>query len=259
MNGFMILLRKELLESWRTLRIPIVAGLFLFVGLSSPLLARYMAEIIRLAGGEQLGVIEIPPPTVADAVDQLLKNLVQFGALAAILLAMGAVATERERGTAAFVLAKPVTRGAFLAAKLVALAVVLAGATILAVAVGWLYTAILFEPLAVTGWVWLAALTWLGLYAYAVITFLASAVTGSSIAAAGIGFLALLVLSIVAAIPNIGRFVPAALGGPAHRLAIGAATPGDLGGDLFVPIVASVALIAVAMAAARWSFGRQEL
>ena len=47
----------------------------------------------------------------ADAVDQLWKNLAQFGAFAAIILAMGAVATERDRGTAAFVLSKTVSRG----------------------------------------------------------------------------------------------------------------------------------------------------
>ena len=49
------LLRKELLESVRTFRLPVVAGLFLFVGLSSPVLARYLPEIIELAGGDQLG------------------------------------------------------------------------------------------------------------------------------------------------------------------------------------------------------------
>ena len=109
-GAFGILLRKELLESIRTFRLPVVAGLFLFVGLSSPVLARYLPEIIELAGGEQLGVIEIPTPTATDAVDQLVKNLAQFGALTAILLAMGLVASEKDRGTAAFILTKPVSR-----------------------------------------------------------------------------------------------------------------------------------------------------
>jgi ABC-2 type transport system permease protein len=46
MRGFAILLRKELLESWRTLRLPVVVGLFLLVGLLSPLTARFLPEII---------------------------------------------------------------------------------------------------------------------------------------------------------------------------------------------------------------------
>ena len=75
MSAGRVLLRKELLESWRTLRLPIVAGLFLLVGLSSPLLARFLPEIINAAAGDQLPAIPIPTPVPADAVDQLWKNL----------------------------------------------------------------------------------------------------------------------------------------------------------------------------------------
>ncbi len=81
----------------------------------------------------------------------------------------------------------------------------LAACVALAVAVGWFYTAVLFEPLPVVGWVGLAALAWLSLSAWAAITFLASTVTGSAAAAAGIGFVALLVLSIASAVPNVGQ------------------------------------------------------
>ena len=49
MSAGRVLLRKELLESWRTLRLPIVAGLFLLVGLTSPLLAKFLPEIITAA------------------------------------------------------------------------------------------------------------------------------------------------------------------------------------------------------------------
>ena len=162
MAGLAVLLRKELLESWRTYRLPVVAGLFLFVGLSSPLLARYLPEILEAAGGDQFGGLQLPTPTAADAVDQLWKNLAQFGAFAAIILAMGAVAGEKDRGTAAFVLSKTASRGGFLGAKVVAIAAVLGIGTILAVAVGWIYTAILFAPPSVPGWIALGVLAWLG-------------------------------------------------------------------------------------------------
>ena len=164
MSGAMILLRKELLESWRTLRLPIVAGLFLLVGLTSPLLAKFLPEIVKAAAGDQLTSIPIPTPVAADAVIQTWKNLAQFGAFAAIVLAMGAVATERDRGTAAFVLSKTVSRGAFLAAKVVAIG----GdprprAPRWRSPSRWIYTAILFEPPSVAGWIALAFLAWLGL------------------------------------------------------------------------------------------------
>jgi ABC-2 type transport system permease protein len=256
MSAPAVLLHKELLESWRTMRLPVVAGLFLLVGLTSPLLARFLPEIITAAAGDQLPLIPIPTPVAADAVDQLWKNLAQFGALAAIVLAMGSVATERDRGTAAFVLSKTVSRGAFLMAKVVALGVVLAMCVALAVTVAWVYTAILFEPLPVAGWIAFAALAWLGLAAWAAITFLASTVTGSTAAAAGIGFAALLVLSVVGAIPNAGRFLPSGLAAPAVALAAGAPVEPA---DVITPVVSTVILIAIAVGAAAWSFRRQEL
>ncbi|MEI7742988.1 MAG: ABC transporter permease subunit, partial [Chloroflexota bacterium] len=145
MTGFGILVRKELAEAWRTRRLPVVALLFLVIGIISPLSARYLNEILGAALGDQLP-IKLPDPTAAMALEQLQKNLGQLGSLAAIALAMGAVAGELDRGTAALVLAQPVSRSAFLAAKLVAIGVVLGVATALAAAVAWVYTAVLFEP-----------------------------------------------------------------------------------------------------------------
>jgi hypothetical protein len=256
MSAGSVLLRKELLESWRTMRLPIVAGLFLVVGLTSPLLAKFLPEIVKAAAGDQLPSIPIPTPVPTDAVDQVWKNLAQFGAFAAIVLAMGSVATERDRGTAAFILSKTVSRDGFIAAKVVALGVVLGLCVALAVAVGWLYTAILFEPLSVGGWIALAFLAWLGLAAWAALTFLGSTVTGSAAAAAGLGFGALLVLSIASAIPNVGRFLPGGLAGPAVALAAGA--PVEVV-DVVVPVVSTAILITVALAVSAWSFRRQEL
>lgn len=256
LSGGAILVRKELLESWRTLRLPIVAGLLLVVGLTSPLLAKFLPDIVKAAAGDQVASITLPTPTATAAVEQLWKNLAQFGAFAAIILAMSSVATERDRGTAAFVLSKMVSRGGFLAAKAVAIGTVLAIAVALAVIVGWIYTAILFEPLPIGGWIALGGLAWLGLAAWAALTFLGSTVTGSAAAAAGLGIVALLVLSIAGAIPNLGRFLPAGLAGPAMALAAG--TPVDLG-DVLTPILSTTVLIAIALAvAARW-FRRQEL
>jgi len=255
-SGARILFRKELLESWRTYRLPVVGGLFLLVGLTSPLLAKFLPEIVKAAAGGQLTGVRVPTPVTADAVDQLWKNLAQFGAFAAIILSMGAVATERDRGTAAFILAKTVSRGAFLGAKVAAIGAVLAACTILAVTVGWIYTAILFEPLPVGGWIALACLAWLGLAAWAALTFLGSTVTGSAAAAAGFGFGALLVLSIASAIPNVGRFLPGGLAEPAVALAAGVPVAA---GDVAIPVVSTLIVIAAAVVVSAWAFRRQEL
>ena len=78
MTGFTVLLRKELAEAWRTRRLPVVAGLFVVIGMISPLTARYLREILQAALGDQL-TIPIPAPTAIMAVEQLQKNLAPAG------------------------------------------------------------------------------------------------------------------------------------------------------------------------------------
>jgi len=257
MTGFAILLRKELAESWRTRRLPMVALLFVAVGIISPLTARYLNEILKAAMGDQL-TIPLPDPTAAMALDQLLKNLGQFGALAAIALAMGSVSGELDRGTAALVLAQPATRAGFLAAKLTAISIVIGICTALAIAVGWAYTTILFEALPVTGWIVLAILAWLSLVAWAALTFVASAATGSTTAAAGIGFVALVGISLVAVVPALNDVLPTGLATPAILIASGDTATLDTGA-LATSIAGTVVLIGACAVGSLAAFRRREL
>jgi ABC-2 type transport system permease protein len=252
-SGLSALLRKELLEQWRTARLPLVATVFLLVGLSSPLLARFTPENLKAVGGDQFQII-LPTPTAGDAYDQLAKNVGQFGALIAVLLAMGTVATEKERGTAALILTKPVGRGAYLVAKLVAIAVTLGIATTIAVAGAWFYTLVLFDALPIGAFAAAAILQWLALVAYAAITFVGSTLTRSAVAAAGLGVAAFLVLGVLSIVPAIGRYLPTGLGAPARSLALGQA-----GVDVAGPTVATIGLIAGLLAVAWLAFRRQEL
>jgi len=253
MTGVAVLLRKEILEQWRTTRLALVAIVFLLIGLGSPLLARFTPEILKAVAGDQLPLV-LPPPTAADAVDQLAKNVTQFGALIAILLAMGSVATEKERGTAALLLAKPVGRGGFLVAKLVAIGLTLAVALVLAVAGAWFYTLVLFEPLSLGGAVATVVLDWLLLMSWAAITFLGSTLTRSAVAAAGLGIVALIVIGILSALPPIAPWLPTGLVGPARILAL------DGGGaDLVRPVVGALVVILGSLGLAWLSFRRQEL
>jgi ABC-2 type transport system permease protein len=257
MRGFPVLLAKELRESWRTRRLPLMALLFVLIGVVSPLTAKFLPDLLKAALGDQVNGIPMPKADALAGLEQLQKNLGQLGALAAIALAMGAVSGELDRGTAALVLAQPVSRPAFLAAKLTAIGIVLAIATGLAVVVAWVYTAILFGTLAVPGWLALAALDWLALFAWAALTLWASAATGSTTAAAGIGFVAMIGLSIAAVIPTLERLLPAGLTLPAMQLAAGT---GEVdGAKLATAIAGSAVLVLVAAAGAMASFRRREL
>lgn len=167
---------------------------------------------------------------------------------------MGAVATEKERGTAALILTKPVSRAAFLLAKLVAIATTLGISTAIAAAGAWFYTFVLFEPLPVGGFAAATILQWLALVVYATITLLGSTLTRSSLAAAGLGVAAFIVLGILSIAPAIGRYLPTGLGTPARGLALGQS---DI--DVIGPTMASVALVVGLVTVAWLAFRRQEL
>ena len=257
MTGLPILFRKELREQWRTRRLPVVAILFIVVGIVSPLTARYLNEILELALAGQLP-LALPDPTLATAVEQLQKNLGQLGALAAIALAVGSVAGELDKGTAALVLAQPATRSAFLVAKLLAIALVLGACTLLGATVAWIYSSILFEPGPVVGWLAFALLSWLALLGWAAITFLASTVTGSTTAAAGLGFVALVAVSLFAVIPAVDRWLPTGLALPAAQAAVGDMSSVD-GGRVASAVAGTVLLVAACAGAAIAAFRRREL
>src|SRR3990172_3242664 len=95
----------------------------------SPVLAKYTPELLKMVPNLPAGLADlIPAPTMADSVAQYLKNTEQFGILLVILLTMGVVAQEKERGTAAMLLTKPVSRSAVVLAQwLTGMTVALAG------------------------------------------------------------------------------------------------------------------------------------
>lgn len=254
MTGFRVLVRKEILEQWRTMRLVIVTVVFVAFGILSPVVARYLGEIVRaLVPANQLPV-EFPTPTIGDALDQLVKNVGQTLALGVILLAMGLVASEKERGTAAFILTRPASRAAFVTAKLAALAFTLGVAMAACGAAAYAYTAWLFEPPPVAGFAAMCVLLWLSLLAIGAITLLGSSLVRSVVAAGAIGFAAYVGLSVLSALPSIGPYTPMGLLGPAMELGMGG-EPGELVG----PVLANILIVAGATVVAWLAFRRQEL
>lgn len=209
---YLALLRKELLELWRTRKALVVAVVFLLFGFTSPLLARFVTEIIMsVPGAEQFAGL-VPEPKAADAVAQYIENITQFGFIMTLLLSMGLLAREKERGTAAMTLSKPVPRWAFVLSKFDALALVYLPALLLAGLGAGFYTNQLFEPglnlgafLAGTG------LLWLWLLAIAALVLLGSALGRTTLVAAGLGLLFCVILLVGGAFPQAAAVLPSGL------------------------------------------------
>jgi len=250
---FFVALRKEMLEQWRTYRLLIVAVVFLVFGLLSPLLAKLTPELFKmLPQGEEFARL-VPPPTAADAVGQYVKNLSQFGVILAVLMGMGAVAQEKDKGTAALMLVKPMPRWAFLAAKHVALAITFLVGIILASLAGYYYTLILFEPLDIGGWLALNALLLLFSFVYVALTLFSSTLSKSQVVAGGLAFVFLILLAILGALPAVGQYLPGQL------LTSGTALASGTGSMSWGALLLSLGLIVAALAGSWAIFQRQEL
>jgi ABC-2 type transport system permease protein len=251
--NFAAALRKEVLEQWRTSRLIVLGVVLVFFGLSSPLFAKYTPEIIKaIPGGEAMAEL-FPEPTILDAVTQYLKNIGQFGVLLALLLTMGAVAQEKDRGTAAMMLVKPLPRATFLFAKFAALALIFTGAIAAAGAACYYYTALLFEPLDGQGWLALNGLLVVYILVYLALTLFCSVATRSQAAAGGLAVGLLFALGLIGAIPALGEYLPGQL------LAWGG---GLMAGDhtaYWPALWVSVGIMLLALAAAWLVFEKQEL
>ncbi|UCG23542.1 MAG: YhfC family intramembrane metalloprotease [Chloroflexota bacterium] len=240
-------LGKEMLYQWRTKRLLIVCAVFLIFGMISPLLAEFTPQLLgSLEGAEQFADL-IPEPSVGDAVGQYQRNITQFGFILAILLGMGAVAGEKEKGTAAMILSKPMPRWAFLTSKFVAQVLVYALAFVLAGAAAYFYTAVLFESLDAMGFFLanLILLAWL--LVFVAVTLLGSALGKSIPAAAGWSALGAVILLTAGSLPTYGALAPSGLVAWAGQLALGA-EGGPNGGSLAMSLVLILVLVISSMA-----------
>jgi len=217
MTGFGAFLSKELLETRRTWRIWVIPGMLLFFAITGPLIARLTPALVSSIAGAQPGVvIKLPDPTAVDAYGQFLKNLSQIVTIAVIIAGAGVVSGERSSGTAILVLTKPLTRSAFVAAKLVSQLMLLVGFTALATLVCFAVTRALFPPIGARPLVAATAL-WLvdASLLVVVMTALSAAFESRGAAAgAGLGFLFLSLLASAWPPPARYSFVglPAAMG-----------------------------------------------
>ena len=250
---FLTVFRKEILEFVRTGRLVILAAVLVFFGMTSPVAAKFLPQLIGMLPGTEQFAGLVPEPTILDAVAQFIKNVAQFGILVALLLTMGSVTQEVDKGTAALVLVKPLPRPVFILAKFAALGlaflVVLKVTSLLA----YYYTLVLFNAPDAGAWIGMTALIGLYLLVYIALTLLFSTLFRSQAAAAGAAFGVLLVLGIIGSIPAFGQYLPGQLIDWSGRLFTGSTQ------TYWPAVVVSLGVIVGSLALAVIRFNRQEL
>jgi len=244
--------RKEWRYLIRSYRFLIAVVVLLFFGLTSPVLARYQEELMNAIPTGDI-TVSMPPATVMTAIGQYAKNMAQDGVLLGLLLTMGAVAMEKDKGTAAMMLVKPLPRGSFLTAKFLSLAAMFAICLIVTGLSAYYYTWLLFEAMNIGHWLVLNLLLFVYFLVIVAITLFCSTITRSQGAAIGIAFGLLVIGWFAGGILRLGKFMPGELVTWGVRL-----MQGD-GSQSWIALGVSLGLIIVPLLAAWQIFKRQEL
>jgi ABC-2 type transport system permease protein len=242
LTGFGALVKKELTEQLRAWRLLTYVLVLLVTGIGSMVAIRYLPEILEATGGG--GDIVIPEFNAAEAMLNYGSNVVQMGTLATVLLAMGAVARERENGTAIITLTKPISVAAYILAKIAAHFTSIAIAVIGVSSVAYAYGVGLFEGDIGAGVVWYVATLLLFLWFAVAITIGISCFFRSQIAVGVLSLVGVVALSATAGLPWIGRYLPGAVLGWGNDALI--SLPGME--PRWIALVAMVATAAAAVA-----------
>lgn len=252
--NFIHVFRKEMVQQWRTYRFLIILAVLAVFGMTAPLMTKFMPQIFKAIPGMTPDILNaMPAPTVQEAMGQYVKSMNQFGILLAILTTMGLVVQEKEHGTAAFFLTRPVARETFLLAKFGAQLAAFFAAVAVAALGCWYYTDILFKPLAWGPFLAMNGLMLVAFLAYIAISLLGSAIAKSQGAAIGISISAAIVVSILGAIPTIGNYLPARLFTWGTLLALG------MHDSAWPALGVTCGIIVAALLAACLIFRRQEI
>jgi ABC-2 type transport system permease protein len=249
--SFATLFRKELREYFKTYKFLIVVAVFLFFGFSTPILIKLLPEILKMSG-EQIP-LALPAMGPADALKSYIKNFSQIGLLVAVLVAMGSIAQERERGTAIMTMCKPVGFGSFILAKFAALTLTFGIGVTLGAIGCYYYTVLLLGSVSAGPFIAMNLLAIAYLVVCLAVTLMYSSFFRNQLAAGGLAFATLIVMVLLSSIPVLSGYLPSALMGWAAGLAAGGS------GSAWAAVFASAGVVVAAITIGWQTMSRKEL
>lgn len=152
MRTFWTLFQKELRESWRSFKFLWMPLLFIFLGITDPLMNYYMEDILSAVGNLPEGFsITFPEYSAQDILLATTGQFQSIGLIVLVIIASGMINKERQNGTALFIYVRPISFTAMFFSKWAAVNLLGVCSVILGYGASMYYTAILYgtvEPLA---------------------------------------------------------------------------------------------------------------
>lgn len=240
----MTLWRLEVLRLLRTRRLFALVGVYLFFGLTGPLVARHLDRILGSVAGDIR--VTAPPPTPAAGITQFTSNAQQVGLLVVLIVAAGALAFDAKPEIGTFFRTRVPSMRRLLVPRFAVVTAAAGGAFAVGALAAWYQTTVLLggprAPAMVAG----IACTILYL-AFAVATMaMATAVTRTTLTAVALSVTALLSLPVVGLLPGVAEWLPSHLVGALDAMVAGASTATDYLRAAAVAVLATVGLLAAA-------------
>jgi len=254
MNNLSVLIKKDLLEQWRTKKIVILVIVFLFVAIASPIFAKLLPEILKNVSVPGM-TIALPAPTYIDSLDQFIKNTSQIALLVLVFAVAGAVADEKNNRTLEMLLTKPISRIKFVLSKFISYFISIAVVFSAASLIFYMYTATTFMAFNFGNFAIMAGAILLYILMIAALTILASTIANSTLIAGGIGFISYIFFGAVFSLINgIKDYSPNLIFSQYHEV-----INGGWSTDLTRPTILTVVLIILSITLAIILFKRQEI
>jgi ABC-2 type transport system permease protein len=202
--------RVEVLRIARTRRLTVLAFLYLFLGGTGPLMARFAKELFSHLSGDSTVTIIVADPRPADGILSYYKSAMQVGLIAAVVITALAVCFDARPTLSVYYRTRSSVR-THLVPRLVVTLLAVCAAYTLGFLFAWYETAALIgaPPAARTVQVWALGLCFT---AFAVtLTFALSAVFRGTLATVGTTIAVVLVLPILDGVRGVSGYLPSRL------------------------------------------------
>ncbi len=240
----MTLWRLEWLRLVRSRRLVALVFVYLFFGLTGPLSAAYLPELVERFGGGI--VLDLPEVVPADGLTQYTANANQIGMLVAVIVISGALVLDAIPEMSIFLRTRVRSIRRLLWPRMVMSTAAVAAAVIVGTAAAWYETVVLLGPVPLGP---LAIGTGYTLVYVAFVVALVAAVgsrTGATLATVATSVVVMLGLPLLGLFETVGTRLPSHLLGATDSLVRGTAGWGDYLQATVVTTVLTAALVAMA-------------
>ncbi|NLG89086.1 MAG: ABC transporter permease subunit [Clostridiaceae bacterium] len=210
MTGYLAFLKKEVIEYIRTYKLFIMLIVFAVFGITNPLMAKLMPEILESLATDGV-IITFPEPTAYDAWTQFFKNATQIGLVVIVILFSGILSSELSKGTLINLLTKGLSRTAVILSKFTCMVMAWTVSIALCFGLTYGYTMYLFPEDQTSNLLFSVLCLWLfGLFLLAALLFSAS-LTKSNYGCLLITGVVVLVCMLMNIIPALHKYNPISL------------------------------------------------